>query len=135
MISVGLVALVALRAGVPAGDAALRVEQEDRVVAARRSTSSRKRSSLLRSRSSCWRRSVRSRVILENPRSSPFASSSAVMTMFAQKRRAVLAHAPAFVLEATFARGHFEFVLGPALGPAFRRVEHADVLADDLVRR
>ena len=45
------------------------------------------------------RRSVRSRVILAKPSSSPCASRIALMTTLAQKRRAVLAHAPAFGFE------------------------------------
>src|SRR5690606_23308861 len=46
---------------------------------------------------------------------------------------AVLADAPALVLEAAVAQRGFKFVLGPAGVDLFLRVEHREVLADDLL--
>src|SRR5690606_9337232 len=49
------------------------------------------------------------------------------------KARAVLSHAPAFVLEATRPRGELELVLRPSRYHRLPRVEAREVLADDLV--
>src|SRR3954466_12002189 len=46
----------------------------------------------------------------------------------------VLAHAPALVLEAAFARGDLELVLRPATVDRLLRVEGGEMAADDLVR-
>src|SRR5690349_19158519 len=96
------------------------------------SSSRRKRSSLWRTRSSCARRSVRSRVILE----------AAQLALRVEQRgdnhvgpeaRAILAHAPALDLEAADARGFLDLAVGPAGGDRFGRVEDREVLADDVV--
>src|SRR5690349_17784313 len=47
---------------------------------------------------------------------------------------AVLANAPAFVLEPPLPRSDPELVLGKSLGDLLRRVEHREVLPDDLLR-
>src|SRR5690606_39635637 len=46
---------------------------------------------------------------------------------------AVLAHAPALVLQAPFRQRDPELLFRPALGDHLRRIEHGEVLADDLV--
>src|SRR5688572_12016112 len=49
--------------------------------------------------------------------------------------RAVLAHSPAFILEAAFPSGDLELMRGPAALDSLTRVEHREVTADDVVRR
>ena len=49
--------------------------------------------------------------------------------------RAVLADAPAFVLEPSFARRDLQLALALARRDVLRRIEHREVLADDLVGR
>ncbi len=49
------------------------------------------------------------------------------------KRRAVLAHPPALVLEPALGRGDLEFMGGPTPVDGLLRVEAGEVLADDLV--
>jgi hypothetical protein len=48
--------------------------------------------------------------------------------------RAVLAHAPALVLEPAFGRGHLELACGPVAPDVLGCVEGAEMLADDLLR-
>ena len=55
------------------------------------------------------------------------------MTTFAQKRRAVLAHAPAFSLEAALALGGLQRDPRDFLLALFGGVEAREMLADDLV--
>ena len=79
-------------------------------------------------------RSVMSRVILAKPMSLAVASWIASMTTFAQKLRAVLADAQAFLLEPSFRAAPSQARL-PAVRPRdLRRVEGRKVLADDLFR-
>src|ERR671912_377198 len=47
--------------------------------------------------------------------------------------RTVFAHAPAFVLETPFARGHFQFMLWKPLGNCLRRVEQREGAAENLI--
>src|SRR5437868_207689 len=112
------------------------------------SSSSRKRSSLWRTRSSWARRSVRSRVILENPRSSPSGVKSAVMTTLAQKRvpslrtrqpssskrptRFASSSSRSGQRLATDALGLLQLVLRPAAVDVGLAVKDREMLADDL---
>ena len=79
--------------------------------------------------------SVRSRVTLENPSNEPAGSRIAVMTTFAQKRVPLLAHAPAFVLEAAFSGGNVQIAIGAFRARIHRARRTREMRADDLRHR
>ena len=74
-----------------------------------------------------------SRVILAKPIKLSRSSRIGVDDDVRPKLRAVLADAPAFPLEASFARGSLERVLRQSGGPILFGIEAGEMLADDLV--
>ena len=94
-----------------------------------------RRSAPLRSLGASAARCV-SRVTLANPRCSPSASKTAVITTLAQNARPVLADAPPLLLVVALAQRRSASSRSAVAGAAtLRRVEDAEVLADDLVGR
>ena len=74
-----------------------------------------------------------SRVILAKPISSPSIVADRVDDDAGPEARAVLAHAPAFGLEPSLARGGLERAARHARCPVLLGVEAREMLADDLV--
>src|SRR5258705_177129 len=103
------------------------------------SSRSPKRSSLWRRRSSCSRFSVRSRVILENPRCTPSRSYRGVSTTLAQKRLLSLRKRQPSSSKrprrsaSSSARGGLQLVLRPTLVDRRLGIERGEVPPDDFL--
>jgi hypothetical protein len=125
------VAVDALRAGVPARHHALRVEHEDGVVEHALDEQAKTLLALAQ-------RLLVQLAVGEIARDLGETEVTAVLV--AQRRdhdirpeaRAVLAHAPAFVLEAALGERDLQLVLGPAALERLARVEDREMAPDDL---